>query len=118
MESAMTVKQAIEEGFEFCGREGHEFQALQYITDLDPNEIESCDYRLFSKETVSPSIDKDSLIDRAADDAYDSLDFNVDTSDIKDAITEAVDWETVERQINEALKAHTFHLLTKIKLIL
>ncbi|MCF2487480.1 hypothetical protein [Dyadobacter sp. CY347] len=117
MESRMTAKQAIEEGFEFCGTNGHEFQALQYITDLDQNEIESGDYRLFSKETVCPCIDRDSLIDKAIDEAYDSLDFHVDTSDVRETVKESVDWESITNQINEALQVHTFHLLTDIKLI-
>jgi hypothetical protein len=117
MESKLTVKQALAEGFEYCGIDGHEFQALQYITDLEADEIASSDYRLFSKETTVPTVDKDTLIDRAVDDAYDSLDFRVDTSDIRDSVKESLDWDSITQKINEALKAHTFHLLTKIKLI-
>ncbi|MCF2498349.1 hypothetical protein [Dyadobacter chenhuakuii] len=117
MEISLTVNQAIKEGFEFCGIEGIGFQGLQYIADLAPEEILTTDYRLFSKETVFPCINKDSLIDRAIDDAYDSLEFDVDTSDIRDSVKEAVDWEAIVEKLNESLSTHTFHSLTNIKLI-
>lgn len=113
----MTLAQALADGYEFCGIEGAEFQVLQYITDLDEEDFQDDHWRLFSKETVSPVINKEDVIDRAVDEAYDSLEFHVDTSDIRDTVRAAVDWDSIVAKINDDLAGHAFHKLTDIKLI-
>lgn len=114
----MTVKQALEEGYEYYVYDSDGWQALNYISDNEMD-FERSDIVLVKKETVSPAgIDSKAIAELIAEhlEVNHSDDTGDDTEQVYDIIKK-LDFSDVEKQIDEALNAIKYYTSSGIKLI-
>lgn len=116
----LTVKEALEQGYEKCGYDGRDFQRLMQISELSPEDFES-NYGgklvLSSNEPNYVTIDKseimDFLIDRYFDESPDD-----DLADITACFDEQT--EKIERfvsEMNDIFRQKEWFYLTTIELV-
>jgi hypothetical protein len=116
--TALTRKQAIAEGYSYCGFAGEEYQTIQDISDLTVLEIEVNNYRLFEKEGTPPSVDNERLQDILADAIEENWasETNDDTFEVFE-IVKNIDFTDVAERINKALAGKLNYKLTDIELL-
>lgn len=120
MKTQMTVKEAIEEGYEYCGRAGLEYQSLIELKDIP--EIDLLDHEqhwvLASKDPIKPGITAKEISELIADmmESDWGNDTGDDTEDVYNTVSK-LDFEATAKMINDALDFKWCRMLTKIKLI-
>lgn len=118
MENKLTVKEALEKGFEHWGYEGREFQSLNDLEDISPDDFKSQNnLLLFSKEYTTPTCEeniKDFLADHIQEQWWSET--TDDTNDVRDAIMD-LDLSDIADRINKALESKKYYTLTDIELI-
>jgi hypothetical protein len=117
----LTVKEAIEQGYEYFGVDGPDWQSLQELGDidceleLDPDFLD--DKNLFTKNSYSPSMSKQEIAELLADiiAVNHSEETGDDTDDVFD-IVNGLDFTETANMINNALEKKRYYTLTDIKL--
>lgn len=118
MNTEMTIKEAISQGYDYCGKHANEWQSLTPIEDLKDIDIADGDLYLADKEGSTFKFGKDQIAELLSDVIGDneSQETGRDTEDIYDAI-KAIDFSETEKLINDALSKHRSYKLTDIKLV-
>jgi len=114
----LTIKEALEQGYQHCGYAGHDYQIVMQIDDLIPDDFYSQQGKimLFSKEFITPTCEeniKDFLADHVQEQWWDET--SDDTNDVRDAIM-AIDLSVISEKINDALKDKKYYTITDIEL--
>jgi hypothetical protein len=111
----MTVSQALEEGYAFCGKGSKNWQCLTKIEDFDPSED---DYYLAYKEGTVHTFNRKELSELLADviSSDEADNSGRDDDAVYDAIS-AIDFSYVHEQIQDVLNRFLTYELTDIKLI-
>lgn len=114
----LTVKEAIEQGFEYAGKKDTGWQNYDELTDLHPIDVESGNYYLASKEKTHPFIDEKSLLELITEDIDCRFcdETGCDDSTVSDAL-HGLDLTSLVKEINERLSVIWSSTLTDIELI-
>lgn len=113
-----TVKQALEEGYEYYVYDSDGWQSLNYISDGEMD-FDRSDIVLIKKESVSPAgMDSKQIAELIAEhlEVNHSDDTGDDTEQVYNAIKE-LDFSEVEKMIDEALSKIKYYTSSGIKLI-
>jgi len=113
----LTVKEALEQGYVYCGQKTNDWQSLTFIKDLDSTDFEN-ELVLYSKESSSPTITADSLKDLIAD--HMESDWGSDTGDDTNQVYEkaiTLDYAPFAEMINNAMSGIQSYAQTEIQLI-
>ena len=113
--TTITQKEAIKQGYTFCGVHANEWQCLTPIEDLEPIDFERGNLFLAEKKGTAFAFGKDQISELLADVISDneSDDSGRDDSEIYDGI-KAIDFTETENKINEVLEKHLRYKLTDI----
>lgn len=115
---SLTVKEAIEQGYLYCGYDGEDFQHLFKIMEIDETYFERPKtVVLADKEAQHLNISAKDLRELITDNLMDNSDFDDDTDIIPDYLEKEIDWEDLSAKINAVLKKRPYWYLTKIKLL-
>lgn len=118
MKTALTVKEALEEGFEYYFYDSDGWQSMKEIKDMEMD-FSRDDISLAEKQSYNPSgLSSKDIADYLADRIQDqhNSETSCDTNDIYESIVE-LDFSEAERLINEALSKMNYYLSSGIKLI-
>lgn len=112
---SLTVKEAIEQGYKYAGQDGHDYQIVTPLDDIDFEEKKP--WYLFDKESSTPSIDPKYLCELIADRM--ESDWGDETNDDTEQVFNAIkklDFEPFAKMLNDAVSHVEAWTLTKIKL--
>lgn len=116
----LTVKEALEQGYEYYGIAERDYQTLQDIEDFSSDYIQEGETAaLFDKTPAfSPTIDAEDLAELIAEHIQCKVDDNTndDTNDVYDKVKN-LDYSATAAFINKALEEHKYYNLTKIQLV-
>jgi len=119
MSNKLTVKEALEQGYVYFGKDQGEFQHLhniEFVTDAD---FEFGPLMLAEKESYyTPSVSPEEVAETLADIVYSQCgdETGDDTDDVYDII-KALDFTDAAERINNALLNKKYYKLTNIQLI-
>jgi len=115
----LSIKQALEQGYEFCGWANETYQRLKKIEDLDDSDFLPVDNDylvLAEKEPFYAAVDAEGLIEYCHDQYHDQTNDD-DYDDSDDSIKELIlDFKELATKVNEKLKSKPHWRLTKIQL--
>ena len=118
MNTQLTVKQAIAEGFEKCGFAGHEWQNLMDISEVTEDDFNHGKIELAEKTPNHYAIDWTEFRDRALDGYFDSDTGDDDAKDIEMLLDEIKpEFEALAAKVNEQFLKRPWWTLTSIELI-
>lgn len=118
MENTLTVKEAIEQGYEHYLVDKGEYGHLRDISDFE-DETEDEVFLLADKEYSHPKgLPNGELQEMLADNIWDNYcsDTGCDTNEVYDLI-KAIDFSDVSERIDKALESVKYKRATKIRLI-
>lgn len=116
MSKQMTVKEALESGYKFCGQDKGEWQTL---TEIDDVEFEEGDeYLICEKEPTNPYIHPKDLMNLIAEHMQCQWDDETgnDTERVFEAVKE-LDFEPFAKMINDSVSKIDAYHFTNIKLV-
>ena len=116
----LTIKEAIEQGYKFCGEDRGEWQTLTRIDSLQENDewLVNGALLLAEKDYDNPGIDAESLADLLAD--HISNQWSDETGDDTDEVLDTIkklDFQKFSEYINDSLTHVKSYKLTDIKLV-
>lgn len=114
----LTVKEALEQGYKYCGFAGKEWQMLISIEDLTEEDFNEDTYVLAGKEALSYVTSVESIADLIADSISDNEadESGRDDDEVYKGL-KGLDYTGVVEMINKELKKHGYRTFTYIKLI-
>lgn len=115
---SLSVKEALEQGYEYAGDPSKDYQCFIPINDLGEEDFKRHKWVLASIETYVPSITAKSIAEILAE--HMESDVGNDTGDDTEEVYHTIlklDFESTARIINEALKNRWYRTLTKITLL-
>lgn len=114
---SLTVKEAIEQGYETYIKEGNE--TAGHLTDIerDGTDLTQGVWWIMEKEGRVMTVSAEDIYEDLADNLACNHDLYDDDNSFRDLIAEAIDWESVAAQVNEKLKQRPVYYPTDIKLI-
>jgi hypothetical protein len=116
----LTIKEAIEQGYEKYGFLDKEWQTTNELSDLDPNDDKENfeDIVLFEKNSSQPTIDDETIANMLADYIadQDSHDCGRDDDSVYKTVA-AMDFKDIAAKINKELEQHEYWMITDIKLV-
>lgn len=119
MDNKLTVKEALEQGYVYFGKDNGEFQFVHRIECISEADFEDGPQLLAEKESYySPSISPEEIAETLADVIWNQCgdETGDDTDDVYD-IVKSLDFSAAANLINEALKGKKYYKLTNIQLI-
>jgi len=113
----MTRKEAIEQGYKFCGRAGLEWQRITDIEDLTEEDFKEDVWHLMDKEEQTHYVSKEDVADILAKQIADSEAWETgrDNDEVYDALLE-IDYSGITQEINQVMEKFPTYKLTTIKL--
>lgn len=113
----ITVKEAIEQGYKFCGRVRHEWQRITDIEDLTEEDFKEDVWHLMGKEGQIHYVSKELIADILAEQIADSEAWETgrDDEEVYDALLK-IDYSSITQEINQVMKKFPTYKLTNIKL--
>lgn len=118
MKEQLTVKEALEQGYEYYVYDDDGYQALKHISDMDMDFTRD-DISIINKDSYSPAgLDAKSIAETLAEIINDAhvWDSGDDTDQVYDAII-AIDFRDVEERIDQALGKLIYYRSSDIKLV-
>lgn len=122
MEKILTIKEALEQGYEYYLHPSTSWQTLNDILDAQQDVFEDnpdAEIFLADKKPLHPtSLSSDDIAEFLAEFICENHSFETgcdDTNDIYDAI-KGIDFSEVSNKIDDALKSFTYHAMTNIRL--
>tara|TARA_R110002051_G_scaffold308116_1_gene379493 strand:+ start:1047 stop:1406 length:360 start_codon:yes stop_codon:yes gene_type:complete len=117
MENTLTIKEALSQGYKYCGKHVDGWQGLTHITDLTPEDFKFSEWHVISKDEQFFKFGKDEISELLAEQISESEadETGRDDDQIYNAI-KAIDFSGTEELINEVLLKNGYYILTDIKL--
>lgn len=119
MNSKLTVKEALEQGYIYFAKDQGEFQHLHRIEGITEADFEDGPQMLAEKDSYyTPAVSSEEIAETLADIVYSQCgdETGDDTDDVYD-IVKSLDFTDAANRINEALKYKKYYKLTSIQLI-
>ena len=113
----MTRREAIEQGYKFCGRAGREWQRITDIEDLTEEDFKEDVWHLMDKEVQTYYVSEESVADILAEQIADSEAWETgrDDDEVYDALLK-IDYSGITQEINQVMEKFTTYKLTDIEL--
>lgn len=114
----LTIKEALEQGYTYCGKKSDSYNSLHTIKDLHPIDFGEDKLYLYSKQGVSPAITAECLKDMISD--HMESDWGNDTGDDSEQVYEKameLNYEPFADMINAAMADIVSYSFTEIELI-
>jgi|SRR5690606_15322683 len=112
----ITVKEAIQQGYEYFGYKDREFQHAQSLKDISEEDFNTNETLiLFNKKASYRSISAEEIQELIFDYMYDNDEMADDTEFMNDIFSES-DFKPLSELINKKLSDYPYYFLTDIEL--